>query len=116
MKRQTLIHLLNKTDTFDGYDFNIDIINDDEYNALQKESWMLFEGHCIFGFWKFYKKMLCILVEVNKTVYRNNEDVPNKLMDFFLLSSPEIINHMIQQGGATDPVFPQFYQAILNKW
>ncbi len=27
---------LNKTNTCDGYDFNIDIINDDEYNALQK--------------------------------------------------------------------------------
>ncbi len=36
--------------TCDGYDFNIDIIEDDEYNALQKESLMLFEGFCIFGF------------------------------------------------------------------
>jgi hypothetical protein len=41
---------LNKTNTCDGYDFNIDIINNDEYNALQKESLMLFEGFCIFGF------------------------------------------------------------------
>ena len=40
----------NKTNTCDGYDFNIDIIKDDEYNALQKESLMLFEGFCIFGF------------------------------------------------------------------
>ncbi len=30
------ITLLNKTNTCDGYDFNNDIINDDEYNALQK--------------------------------------------------------------------------------
>ncbi len=29
-----------KTNTCDGYDFNNDIINDDEYNALQKESFM----------------------------------------------------------------------------
>ena len=35
---------LNKTNTCDGYDFNIDIIKDDEYDALQKESLMLFEG------------------------------------------------------------------------
>jgi hypothetical protein len=35
--------LLNKTNTCDGYDFNIDIITD-EVNALQKESLMLFEG------------------------------------------------------------------------
>jgi hypothetical protein len=41
---------LNKTNTCDGDDFNIDIINDDEYNALQKESLMLFEAYCIFGF------------------------------------------------------------------
>ncbi len=40
-----------KTNTCDGYDFNIDIISDDEYNALQKESLMLFEGFCIVGFW-----------------------------------------------------------------
>ena len=26
---------LDKTNTCDGYDFNIDIINDDEYNELQ---------------------------------------------------------------------------------
>ncbi len=30
------ITLLKKTDTCDGYDFNIDIINNDEYNAHQK--------------------------------------------------------------------------------
>jgi hypothetical protein len=46
---------LNKTNTCDGYDFNIDIINDDEYNALQKELLMLFEGFCIFGFREFLK-------------------------------------------------------------
>ncbi len=27
----------NKTNTYDGYDFNIDIINNDDYNAVQKE-------------------------------------------------------------------------------
>ncbi len=27
---------LNKTNTCDGYDFNFDIINDDEYSALQQ--------------------------------------------------------------------------------
>jgi hypothetical protein len=41
---------LNKTNTCNGYDVNIDIINNDEYNTLQKESLMLFEGFCIFGF------------------------------------------------------------------
>jgi hypothetical protein len=39
---QPSIPSLNKTDTFDGYEFNIDIITD-EVNALQKQSLMLFE-------------------------------------------------------------------------
>ncbi len=72
---------LNKTNTCDGCDFNINIINDDEYNALQKESLMLFEGFCIFGFWESFKNFFCILMEVNKTMYGNNEDVPKKFFD-----------------------------------
>ena len=72
---------LNKTNTCDWYDFNIDIINDDEYNALQKESLMLFEGFCIFGFWEFF---IGILMEVNKTMYGNNEDVPKKVFGQFV--------------------------------
>ncbi len=51
---QPSISLLNKTNTFDGNDFNIDIITD-EVNALQKESLMLFEGFCIFVYREFYK-------------------------------------------------------------
>jgi hypothetical protein len=35
---------LNKTNTCDGCDFNIDIINGDEYKALQIELLMLFES------------------------------------------------------------------------
>jgi hypothetical protein len=47
--------LLNKTDTCDGYEFNTDVFTD-EVNALQKESLVLFEGFCIFGYRKVYKK------------------------------------------------------------
>jgi hypothetical protein len=46
--------LLNKTDTCDGHVFNIDVFTN-EVNALQKESLVLFEGFCIFGYSKFYK-------------------------------------------------------------
>ncbi len=46
---QPSITLLNQTTTCDGYNFNADFISNVEYNALQKESLMLFEGHCIFG-------------------------------------------------------------------
>jgi hypothetical protein len=57
---------LNKTNPCNGYDFNIDIINDDEYNTLQKELLMLFEGFCMFGFCEFFKHFFCMLTEVNR--------------------------------------------------
>ena len=46
---------LNKTNTRDGYDFNIDIINNDEYNAVQKESLMMFEGFASLVFGNYLK-------------------------------------------------------------
>jgi hypothetical protein len=76
---------------------------------------MLFEGYCIVDYREFYKKILCILMEVNKTMYGNNEDVPDKLLDIFLLSSSGIRDHMNLQVGAPDPVFPQSNQTILDK-
>jgi hypothetical protein len=85
--------LLNKTNTCDGHDFNIDIFTD-EVNALQKELLVLFEGVCIFGYREFYKNLLCVLMVVNKTIYGNNGDVPDKLFNMFLSSSPGIRNHM----------------------
>jgi hypothetical protein len=38
-----------------GYVFNIAIFTD-EVDALQKESLVLFEGFCIFGYREAYKK------------------------------------------------------------
>jgi hypothetical protein len=70
---------LNETNKCDGYDFNIDIINNDEYNALQKELLMLFEAYCIFGFQEFFKNLFCILMEVNKSMYGNKKDFPKLL-------------------------------------
>jgi hypothetical protein len=66
----------NKTNKCDGYDLNIDIINNDEYKAVQKELLMMFESFCIFGFREFFKNFICMLMEVNKTMYGNNEDIP----------------------------------------
>jgi hypothetical protein len=85
--------LLNKTNTCDGHDFKIDIFTD-EVNALQKESLVLFEGFCIFGYREFYKNLFCILMAVNKTIYGNNGDVLDILLNMFLSSSPGIRNHM----------------------
>ncbi len=90
---QPFISLLNKTDTYDGHEFDIDIITV-EVNPLKKELLVLFEGFCIFGYREAYKNLLCILMEVNKTIYGNNGYVPDKLLDIFLLSCPGIGNHM----------------------
>ncbi len=106
--------LLNKTNTCDGHDFNIDVFTD-EVNALHKESLVLFEGFCIFGYREFYKNLLCILMVANKTVYGNNGDVPDIFLNMFLSISPGIRNHMNWQVVAPDPVFSQSYQTILNK-
>jgi hypothetical protein len=88
---EPLTILLNKTNTCDGYDFNIDIMTD-MVNALQKELLILFEGFCIFGYREFYKNLLCILMLVNKTIHGNNGDVPDILLNIFLSSSPRIRN------------------------
>ncbi len=50
------ILLLNKTNTCDRHDFNIDIFTD-EVNALQKKSLVFLEGFCIFGYREAYKKI-----------------------------------------------------------
>jgi hypothetical protein len=52
---------------------------------------------------------------VNKTIYGNNGDVPEKLLNMFLWGSPGITNNMNWQVVAPDPEFPQSYQTILNK-
>ncbi len=52
---------------------------------------------------------------VNKTIYGNNGDVPDKLLNMFLSSNPGIRNHMYQWVVAPDPEFPQSYRTILNK-
>jgi hypothetical protein len=108
------ISLLNETDTCDGYVVTINIF-EDEVDALQKELMRFFEAYCVFGYRELYKKMLCILMEVNKTMYGNNEDVPDKLLGIFLLSDPGIRSHMNRQVRDPDHVFPQSYQTIISK-
>ncbi len=42
---------------------------------------MMFEGFCIFSFWESFKNFFYMLMEVNKTMFGSNKDVPNKLFD-----------------------------------
>jgi hypothetical protein len=68
MDRKPSISLLNKTNTLNGYNFTINNF-EDEVNALQKESLILFQAYCVFGYREFYKNLLCTLMEINKTMY-----------------------------------------------
>ncbi len=102
---EPLTSLLNKTNTCDGHGFNIDVLTD-EVNALQKESLVLFEVFCIFGYREVWKILLCILMIVNKTLYENNGDVPDIFLNMFISSSPGIRNHTNRQVGAPNSEFP----------
>ncbi len=55
---------------------------------------MLFEGICIFGFWEFFKNFFCILMEVNKTMYGNNEDVPKKFWTICIQNHTYVMSHL----------------------
>jgi hypothetical protein len=107
--------LLNKTNTCDGHDFNIYVFTD-EVNALQKESLVLFDAFCIFGYREFYKNLICILMKVHKTIHGSCHGyVRDKILNIFLLSCPRIGKHMNRRVVAPDPVFPQSYRTIHNK-
>jgi hypothetical protein len=64
------------------------------YNALQKESLKLFEGFCVFGFREFFINFFCILMEVNKTMYGNNEDVPNCFWTICIQNHTYVMSHL----------------------
>ncbi len=113
VRLEPLTSLLNKTNTCDGHNFNIDVFTD-EVNALQKKSLLLFEGFLYLWLQRILQKCALYLMVVNKTNYGNNGDFPDILLNMFLLSSPGIRNHMNWQVVAPDPVFPQSYQTILN--
>jgi hypothetical protein len=108
------ISLLSKTNSFDGCVFIIDIINNDIQCTPKRINDVVW-GLLHVWFPEILQKFaLFFCVEENKTMYGNNEDVPAKLMKIFLLSRPGIINYMIWQGVATDPVIPSYW-TILNK-
>ncbi len=54
--------LLNKTDTCDGHDFNIDVLTD-EANALQKELLVLLEG--------FVSLVICATATISQVQNKN---------------------------------------------
>ncbi len=59
----------------------------------KKNPWCCLRVFCIFGYREFYKNLLCFLMELNKTIHGNNEDVSDKLwtFSFWVVQESEII-------------------------
>jgi hypothetical protein len=62
------VTLMNTTETSGGFVFQGGVIKNEDYSPLQKKLLKLLEGFCVFGYWEYYKKLLCILVEAYKTI------------------------------------------------
>ena len=54
----------------------------------------MFEGFFIFGFREFFKNFFCILMEVNKTMYGNNDDVQKKNWTFCIQNQTYVMSHL----------------------
>ncbi len=55
---------------------------------------MLFEAYCIFSFREFFRNLFCILMEVNKTMYGSNEDVPTKFWTICIQNHTYVMSHL----------------------
>jgi hypothetical protein len=54
----------------------------------------MFESFCIFGFWELLKNFFCILMEVNKTMYGNNEDAPKRIWTIYIQNQTYVMSHL----------------------
>jgi hypothetical protein len=106
---------MNTTETSDGFVFEGGIIKNEEYSPLQKESLKLVEGLCVFGYWEYYKSLLCTLVEAHKTIYGTGTPVQKKLMKMFHLSMQGMITHMMRQGRSIPSDFQHSYRIFCNQ-
>jgi hypothetical protein len=72
------VTLMNTAETSGGFVFEGGIIKNEEYSPVKKELFKLLEGFCVFGYRKYHKKLLCILVEAHKSIYGNGTLVQKK--------------------------------------
>jgi hypothetical protein len=76
-------------------DMTLTLISSTRMSTMHsKKLFMLFEGFCIFGFQEFFNNFFCILMEVNKTMYGNNEYVPKKVLDNLYPESHYVMSHL----------------------
>ncbi len=70
----TKFFLLNRTSTKQGgYTLFANQLQKNNWiDLIKKEAFKLLEAFCIFGYWEFYKKLLCILVFTHQRVEKNH--------------------------------------------
>jgi hypothetical protein len=102
------------TETFGGFVFEGGIIKNEEYSPLQKELLRLLESLCVFGYWEYYKNLLCTLVEAHKTIYGTGTPVTKNLIEMFHLSTQGMLAHMMRQGRSIPSVFQHSYMIFCN--
>jgi hypothetical protein len=88
--------LLNQTSTTPGgYRFDHDLLKKDGIDQIKKEAFKLLEAFCIFGYRKFYKNLLCILVFTHQRVYGKEALLPTKTLKIFKgLDNQVVIEHL----------------------
>jgi hypothetical protein len=65
----------------------------------------LLEAFCIFGYWEFYKNLLCILVSMHQRVYGKESLVPTQAFKMFKqLDIKLVIEHLQQHFKQTRPL------------
>jgi hypothetical protein len=80
----TKIFLLNRTSTTQGgYRFDHQLLKKDGIDPIKKEAFKLLEASCIFGYWEFYKNLLCILFFMHQRVYGKESLVPTQILKLF---------------------------------
>ncbi len=80
----------------DGFNFDMGIIANKEYNGLKKECLKSFESLCVFGYREYYKNLLCILAESYFLISGKATPVPKLMMKIFDLFKQPLINHMMR--------------------
>ena len=99
----------------DGFLFEKGIIQDEEYNPLEKECLKSLESLCVFDYCEYYKNLLCILVGFQRHIQGKATPVPKSMMGIFDLFYPALINHMMQQGKFVKQEFPHSYKLAMNR-
>jgi hypothetical protein len=86
----------------------------DGIDLIKKEAFKLLEAFCIFGYWEFNKKILCILVFTHQRVYGKESLVPTQILQMFKqLDNKVVIDHLKWHFKTNSPLV--FRSFVLNQ-